>query len=174
MGYETKMIVVIKNLHMKDHTALIDGQVFKIFPVKNSNTIQYIYYPDRKTETPVPQEAVIKEGHYCQDIAILDLCNCGDTQMPGICKTYQDTDGSYVYEPFDGNKLIGPDSYGDFRSFIPIDQVITILDNSLNESRLKGEIPLRRFAIALTLLNQIRLHFPNNSTQEIGCLFYGH
>jgi hypothetical protein len=83
------------------------------------NGDNYIYYPDHNTKTPVPLGAIIKEGPGCSIIATLDLSKAGT--FPGICK-FEESDGNYAYDPFDGNKILGLDGYGSYRKFVPIQE----------------------------------------------------
>lgn len=179
MGYETTMLVVEKSSSMTHAMAQInelqvndkDERIVSTAHQCYKNGDNYIYYPDHNTKTPVPLGAIIKEGPYCNVIATLDLSKAGT--FPGICK-FEESDGNYAYDPFDGNKILGLDGYGSYRKFVPLQEVIDLLNSYIKNAKDKGEKPYRRFTIALTLLKSIKSSFKNSDTHEIGCLFYGH
>jgi hypothetical protein len=114
---------------------------------------------------------LVKEGPWCNVIATIDLRKAGT--LPGICK-FEESDGHYAYDPFDGNKILGLDGYGDYRKFIPLQEVIDIFNTHIKEAKDKGQVPYRRFVAALALLKGIKSSFKNSDTHEIECLFYGH
>lgn len=179
MGYETQMIVVeksssmthamtqINELQTTDTKERIVSTIHQCY--KDGDT--YIYYPDHNTKTPVPLGAIIKEGSWCNVIATLDLSKAGS--WPGICK-FEDSDGHYAYDPFDGNKIIGLDNYGSYRKFVPLQEVIDILNTHIKEAKAKGHVPYRRFVAALGLLKGVKASFIKSENHEVGCLFYGH
>jgi hypothetical protein len=166
MGYETNMIVVTKHPHQTNKTFLlpVEGQCDKVYYYFEDKTGRF-YYPDGNTKIPVPAGAKTKEGIWCQDIAVMDLCKVGD--MPGICD-FEKSDGCYAYNPFNGNELIGLDPYGSYRSFVPVKEVIAIMEKSNKEE------PYRRITAALALLKALKKGFPDNEHSQLGCLFYGH
>jgi hypothetical protein len=99
----------------------------------------------------------------------MDLCKVGHC-FGGTC-SFAESDGSYAFDPFDGNALIGLDDYGNYRKFVPIQEVIDTLQKEIKEANERGEHPYRRFIIALDLLKSLQENF---SHEELGCLFYGH
>ena len=172
MGYELKMLVVEKHDNMLHDLALIKGEVFTVFKdeQRGKGRRKRIYFPDRKTKTPVPRNAKIKSGPWCELLGVLDLCKCGDVavECESICG-FEESDGSHAFNPFDGDALIGLDCYGSYRKFVPIDDVIKALEKELS----KGQ-PYRRFTAAFALLQDIKEGFHDTDTTKVGCLFYGH
>lgn len=170
MGYETTMLVVEKSSGMTHAMAQInelqstnkDEHIVSTVHQCYKEGDTYIYYPDHNTKTTLPLGATIKEGPWCKVIATLDLGKAGS--WPGICK-FEDSDGHYAYDPFDGNKILGLDGYGSYRKFVPLQEIIDLL-NSYK--------PYQRFVAALGLLKGIKSSFKNSDSHEVGCLFYGH
>ena len=181
MGYETTMLIVEKSLSMTQALAQInelqvngtDERIKKTLYqcYKDPKNGSYSYYPEPNTKTPLPLGATKKEGPYCNVIATIDLSKAGT--MPGICE-FEESDGHYAYDPFDGNKILGLDGYGFYRKFVPLQEVIDLLNSYIKGAKDKGEKPYRRFIAALALLKGIKASFKNDSSHEVGCLFYGH
>lgn len=183
MGYETQMLIVEKYSTMKQSNCMVDGKLFHCFkkdtPATGDVDVQnptspLIYYND-DTETPVPPNAIIKKGDWCKIIATLDLAKTG-ISLPGL-SPFKDSDGSFAYSPFNGNEVLGSDPYGDYRSFIPIDQVIDLIKEAIQKEAKKNpnQTPYRRFTIALSLLEAIKKDYlPHEGITQIGCLFWGH
>ncbi|MCX5884303.1 MAG: hypothetical protein NT096_00060 [Proteobacteria bacterium] len=179
MGYETKMLVVEKNIGMNHYSCMIEElhatstkEQFKktVYNCFKESDGSFSYYPDH-TKITVPSGAIVKEGPWCHIIGMVELSKGGT--FPGICK-FEDSNGDYVYDPFDGNKILGLDGYGDYRKFVPIQEVINILQEHIKEAKAIDQKPYRRYVAALGLLKGIKLSFYNGPTHEIGCLFYGH
>jgi hypothetical protein len=172
MGYETQMIIVEKYSTMKQPNCIIDDKLHNCF--QKDTTSPFIYYPDHNTETPVPPNTIIKKGDWCKIIATLDLAKTG-ISLPGL-STFEKSDGSFAYSPFDGNQVLGLDPYGEYRSFIPIDQAIDLIKKAIQEDAKKNHNqPYRRFTIALSLLESIKKEYlPHEGITQIGCLFWGH
>jgi hypothetical protein len=174
MGYEIKMLVVARSSHgMNNASVLIPddkyGTVYNCYQDKGNDT--YYYYPDHNTKTVVPLDAVIKVGPWCELLAMVEFCKIGS--MPGICK-FEESDGCYVYDPFDGNKILGLDGYGDYRKFVPIQEVIDTIKENIEYVKDKGHEPYHRFVEALPFLKQIKKSHSKWHPNDIGCLFYGH
>jgi hypothetical protein len=176
MGYETKMLVVIKSPQQTQTLAMIseirinkkdESIVQEIFQCYKEHDGSYTYYP-KAIKTPLPSGAIIKEGPWCRVIAMLDFSKAGT--WPGICK-FEDSDGHYAYNPFDGNKVLGLDGYGYYRKFVPLQDVIEILQNNINYSKENNRPPYYLFMAALGLLEGLK---DNVLYNDMGCLFYGH
>lgn len=188
MGYETKMLVVEKSkCNNQLQSICIIGELIingarvlgckderitqKVYQCYKESNDSYIYFPDSNTKTTLPSGVLVKEGPWCNIIAMVELGKCG--AGPGICK-FEDSDGHYAYDPFDGNSIIGLDGYGDYRKFVPIQEIIDIFQHEIKEAKTKGEVPYRRHVIALSTLKSAKASFQTNEIHEIGCLFYAH
>jgi hypothetical protein len=163
MGYELKMYVVTR--HAQHLTIVnIKDNVYDCYYNYNGDKEKYIYYPTPNQSSIVPKNAKRINGRFCLVIGMIDLCNCADKfKNMSICK-FEESDGCFIYSPDDGNKLVGLDNYGDYRRFVPIDNVLKELKDN--------EKDYQRFTIAIALLESIKKTF--SEREDVGCLFYGH
>lgn len=175
MGYETKMLIVRKSHRgglgtklAKVETLVINNgdetRETEIVQVYYDMPDEFYYYKNNKS-LPLPKGTAIKEGVWCQVVAMIEFSKMGS--WPGIC-SFEDSDGTYVYDPFDGDKIIGLDPYGDYRKFVPIKEIL----NYVREIKSKLKEPNYLIASAEALLSSFAL--VNNGYDEFGCLFYGH
>jgi hypothetical protein len=163
MGYEALMLIV-KKTRLPRGIVLVDDKVYNLYTDEDTNGASRMFYYNKDSiKTPVPTMARTKSGPYCQILATIDLAKPGFT-IPGICK-FEESDGHHVYDPFDGNKLLSLDGYGDYRKFIPAQDVLNILKDQYQKES------YRRVLMAIVLLKATIESHPN---EEIGCLFYGH
>jgi hypothetical protein len=165
MGYELDMYVVDKSYASNTKIVLVDNNVYSVYSDYKYNDERLYFYPDGNTRIYIKKEPIIK-GSISILIGMLDLCKTS-LQHTGICK-FEESDGACAYDPSDGNKLIGLDPYGDFRSFVPIATVIEDLLTDLIKN--KGR-EYRRHVVAFEMLKAIQNTFKGS---DIGCLFYGH
>lgn len=168
MGYETRMYVVARSqVAMKREIAFVDNRMVAVFRDKKDKAVYY--ERDGETKRDLPEDTQTVSAVWGDLIAMFDLSKCGlgpvgrviDYSVVDLEKT-----DTYVYEPTDGNELIGEDRYGSFRRFVPIEEVIKAL-----EEEVKDEEPYRRFVSALALLRSIKQEFTH---EVLGCLFYGY
>lgn len=168
MGYELRMYVVeSSSLNPADEEiVLINNNIYPVFSEDDNDDVKYCY-PDGNTKKYIDGMPII-HGHYCSIIGMVDLCKIS-LPHTGICK-FEESDGSYMFDPNDGNKLIGLDLYFMYRSFVPLDVVIADFTDELTKNT-KGMVPYRRSVIAYELLKSVQNTFRGST---VGCLFYGH
>lgn len=165
MGYELKMFIVKKSFPCTSiRLGLIDGKVYNVFEREVEGVEEMYYYPDGNTRAIVPFNAhVIYRSSFMDIIGMVDLCKPTYLNISSICK-FEDSDGTYMYG-LNGGTLIGLDSYGDYRRFVPLDKCIKAMKES-NEDN-----PYRRYDIALAMMKAVKKGFKGD---DIGCVFYGH
>jgi hypothetical protein len=163
MGYELKLMVIRRSKSLgKEKIVLLGEEVFNAFNHDEDND-RYYYYPDGDSKTYVTDEPMI-DSEPGLLLSIFELHKPGSGDGFGIC-SFKEADGHTcsVYTPFDGNKLVGLDSYGDYRKILTLSDTITRLE----------DIHPCYYAVtdALTYLRRLQKTFKDDS---IACMFYGH
>jgi len=166
MGYELTMLVV-RQSSVKGNIALIGEKVYQVYKNKNGHSM---YFPDHNTETLVPPEGVISKAYWCDILGVIELGKTSVTNS-GICSFNQSE--SYAFLPLNGNDLIGLDSYGKYREFVPINDVIEEFAAALKNVKKRGLDPCPRWISTLAFLKAVKKE-NDPYTDSIGCMCYGH
>lgn len=108
-----------------------------------------------------------EDGIYFMTYATVDMCKIGSSalfNLPTVNKT-PDKKHWYFYSICgDGNTPVTEDRYGDMFQPVPLDDVITALEQDVHDSN------YRRFKWALALLKSIK----ETSTEELSVILWGH
>jgi hypothetical protein len=134
-----------------------------------------VYYPTPNRSADIPPEAVIRKGPELEFLGLLDLGNIQITQ--GVT-TFQDSEGASLYNPLNGNSLVGLDLHGKYRNFVPIRSALATINQELCLLRVEANMDetYRRLIHAGTLLNSIIIGLvvtmQTDPNEELGCLFY--
>lgn len=165
MGYELKLLVVQRLTGLsKDKIVLVGKDVYHAYNLDEKDKDKYYYYPDGDTKIYVSDEPMIES----EDSLLLSLFNLhklGSGKDFGI-RTFIEADGQTcsVYDPFDGNKLVGLDSYGDYRKILTLEETIELLSS----------LGMDEFYAVRTALDYLRYLAETFKDDSIGCMFYGH
>jgi hypothetical protein len=102
---------------------------------------------------------------YAQVIGMVDLCKTGYYSNTGELIRRQTTKEPVVFfYGTDGNTRVTEDHYGDALGVISIPDMIAAMKADIEADKAAGELPYRRFVIALAMLEQIAETFDLSKT----------
>ena len=169
MAIKTLMFVVRKMSLPPRDTTLIKRKVHATYLTVYKKKVRQVYYPTPSRNADLPPETIIRKGPELEFLGVLDLGHVRITQ--GVT-TFEDSEGASLFDPLNGNSLVGLDLYGNYRNFVPIRTALNTINEHLYQLRAESSTDetYRRLIHAGTFLNSLILQTDPN--EELGCLFY--
>lgn len=169
MSIKTLMFVVRKLPLPPRNIALIKGKVQATYQTIYKKKVRQIYYPSPNRSADIPPDTIIRKG---PELEFLGVLNLGDIQITQGITTFRDSNGANLFDPINGNNLVGLDLHGNYRDFISIRAALTTINNSIYQLRAESNTgeTYRSLIHAGIFLNSLILQA--NPKEELGCLFY--
>jgi hypothetical protein len=163
------MFIVRKHPLPPRDIILIKRKVYATFKTLYKKKVREIFYPTPNKSMGIPPDTLTRKGLELEFFGVLDL---GTIHIIQGVTTFEDSDGSSLFDPLNGNSLVGLDLYGNYRSFVPIKTALSTINNQLCLLRVGSSTDetYRRLIHAGTYLNSLILQ--TDPGEELGCLFY--